>query len=181
MAQSSADGERAALRGYRFQYDHIALLVYDALYDGDFVELRLADSNAGRIDDLVLIRNGRTDAYQFRSVEFPRSFTFRQLVESKHAGGASGKSSLIRSLADGWKALRRQWDNINVHFVTNQVASVHGKISNESTDNSPSPGHFSAFLTHVYKPIHKGHSRSTKFPPPMVEGFNEVAHCEWDC
>ena len=39
MTQSSASGERQALRGFRWQYDHIAKHVYDALYDSDFVSL----------------------------------------------------------------------------------------------------------------------------------------------
>ena len=174
MAQSPADGERAALRGYRWQYDRIAVLVYDALCGSDFVALRLADPGAGRVDDLILRRKGRTDAYQFRSVEFPRPFSFRQLVEGKHVSGESGKSSLIRTLADGWIALRPQWDNISVHFVTNQVSSVRGRISNENPENSSTPGHFSAFLTHVYKPIHNGSLALIHVPPAWSEALTRL-------
>ena len=63
MTRAPALGERAALRGYRWQYDHAAELVYDALTDEDFEELRLTDPTAGRVDDLVLLRGGRTEAY----------------------------------------------------------------------------------------------------------------------
>ena len=76
MTQSAASGERKALRGYRWQYDHIADLVYDALYEGDFVSIRLTDPEAGRVDDLVLRCLGRTDAYQFKSAEYGGNVTF---------------------------------------------------------------------------------------------------------
>ena len=63
MTRAPALGERAALRGYGWQYDHAAELVYDALVGNDFEELRLTDPAAGRVDDLVLVRGGRTEAY----------------------------------------------------------------------------------------------------------------------
>ena len=50
MTHAPALGERAALRGYRWQYDHTAELVYDALVDGDFEELRLTDPTAGQVE-----------------------------------------------------------------------------------------------------------------------------------
>ena len=70
MNRSPAAGERSAVRGYRWQYDHIATRVYDALLDGDLVAVRLTDPDAGRVDDLVLVRRGRVDGYQFKSSEF---------------------------------------------------------------------------------------------------------------
>ena len=81
MRGQSADGERSAARGYQWQYDHAAALVYDALLVGDFDRLRLADPTAGQVDDLVLIRGGRLDAYQFKSAEYPRSITFKQILD----------------------------------------------------------------------------------------------------
>ena len=85
MIHTSASGERAALRGYRWQYDQIAARVYDALLDGDFESLRLTDPQAGRVDDLVLIRRGRADGYQFKSVEFDGYLTFRQVINKRPA------------------------------------------------------------------------------------------------
>ena len=52
MSQAPASGERRALRGYLWQYDHIARLVYDALVEDTFVSLRLTYLEAGRVDDL---------------------------------------------------------------------------------------------------------------------------------
>lgn len=36
MTQVPLPGEQSALRGYRWQYDHVARLVYDAIVDGEF-------------------------------------------------------------------------------------------------------------------------------------------------
>ena len=76
MINTPASGERSALRGYRWQYDHIAARVYDALLESDLVSVRLTDPEAGRIDDLLLVRHDRVDAYQFKSAGFHRNITF---------------------------------------------------------------------------------------------------------
>ena len=98
MTQPAATGERQALRGYRWQYDHIAALVYDALYDGDFVSLRLTDPDAGRVDDLVLERLGRTDAYQFKSAENDGYVTFSRITREQRTRSGTTAPSLVRSL-----------------------------------------------------------------------------------
>ena len=151
-----AAGERAALRGYRWQYDHIAALVYDALLDGDFVTLRLTDPDAGRVDDLVLVRRGRTDAYQFKSVEFGSYLTFKNVVRNQRTRGGTPAPSLVRSLAEGWQGLRSQEHNVHVHLVTNQLASINDHLSEGEGGDKPSPDHFSAFLTRVLRPIREG-------------------------
>ncbi len=115
-----AAGGRSALRGYRWQYDHIAALVYDALLDGDFVALRLTDPDAGRVDDLVLVRRGRTDAYQFKSVEFDSYLTFKQVIRDQRAHGGNSRPSLVRSLAEGWERLRSRENILHVRLVTQQ-------------------------------------------------------------
>ena len=99
MTHAPASGERAALRGYRWQYDHIASRVYDALLDGDFRAVRLADPDAGRVDDLVLIKHDRTDGYQFKSVGHDSYLTFQRLVGLQRTRGGANAPSLIRSPA----------------------------------------------------------------------------------
>ena len=151
--EAPASGERAALRGYRWQYDHIAALVYNALLDSDLESLRLTDPTAGRVDDLVLIRSGRVDCYQFRSVEHDRALTFNKLVRNQRTRSGGTAPSLLRSLADDWSRMRKQSSNVSVHLVTQQFASVHDNIAgNEGTDK-PSPNHFSAFLSQVLEPL----------------------------
>src|SRR5665647_271689 len=71
MEPSPASGERSAVRGYQWQYDHIAVRVYDALLDDELVEIRLTDPDAGKVDDLVLISRQGAHGYQFKSAEAP--------------------------------------------------------------------------------------------------------------
>lgn len=151
--EAPASGERAALRGYRWQYDHIAARVYSALLASDLESLRLTDPKAGRVDDLVLIRNGRVDCYQFRSVEHTRALTFNNLVRNQHTRSGSPAPSLVHSLADGWSRMRKLSSDARVHLVTQQFASVHDNIARNQDTDTPSPDHFSAFLSQVLKPI----------------------------
>ena len=169
-----AAGERAALRGYRWQYDHIAALVYDALLDGDFVTLRLTDPDAGRVDDLVLVRRGRTDAYQFKSVEFGSYLTFKNVVRNQRTRGGTSGPSRVRSLAEGWQGLRSQEHNVHVHLVTNQLASINDHLSEEEGGDKPSPDHFSAFLTRVLSPIREGEIALGEIPVGWESVFTRL-------
>ena len=154
MIHAPASGERSALRGYRWQYDHIASLVYDALLEGDLDRIRLTDPQAGRVDDLVLIRRSRTDGYQFKSVTYDSYLTFGQIVKDQRTRGGGDAPSLLRSLADGWQRLRQRWENVHVHLVAKQLASTNDHLG--VAEDKPSPDHFSAFLSHVLVPLHRG-------------------------
>ena len=156
MAHAPAAGESAALRGYRWQYDHIAALVYNALIGPDSFDLRLTDPDAGQVDDLVLVRRGRTDAYQFKSVQFGGSITFNQVVRDRRTRSGNWAPSLVRSLAKGWEGLRSREHNVHVHLVTNQLASNNDHLSDETGCDKPTPDHFSAFLDRVLRPIRSG-------------------------
>ena len=152
-SRESSSGERSSLRGYRWQYDHIASYVYDALLDGDFEALLLTDPDVGRVDDMILVRRGRTHAYQFKSVRFDRYLTFNDLLKPRRTRSVATAPSLLRDLADGWKSLRQRWPNAHVHLVTQQLASINDKLGANDAPDRPSPQHFSAFLTHVLEPI----------------------------
>ena len=154
MIHAPASGERSALRGYRWQYDHVAARAYDALVNGDFRAVRLTDPQAGRVDDLILIRRGRADAYQFKSATYDSYFTFHQLVREQRTRSGSSAPSLMRSLADGWQRLGRRWENAHVHLVTPQLASINDHLG--GTGDRPSPDHFSAFLNSVLLPLRRG-------------------------
>ena len=155
VSSASAAGERAAVRGYGWQYDQIATLVYEALVDGDFLNLRLTDPDVGLVDDLVLIRQGRTDAYQFKSTEFTGYVTFRGVTREQQTRSGHSAPSLVQALADGWKRLRDRWGNTHVHLATNQLASVNDHLPESNAPDRPSPDHFSAFLNHVLDPLRR--------------------------
>ena len=184
MTLAPASGERAALRGYHWQYDHIAARVYDALLDGDFRAVQLADSDAGRVDDLVLIGRDRTDGYQFKSVEYDSYLTFRQLVRPQRTRSGAKAPSTIRSLAEGWKRLRERWGNAQVHLVTQQLASINDNLGD--LECRPSPAHFSAFLATVLAPLRRRELALDHVPaewrPALsrLHEASEVAHEEFE-
>ena len=155
MSGSPADGERNAARGYKWQYDHIATHVYDALLEDDLGQVRLVDPEAGRVDDLVLVRNGRVDAYQFKSSEHPSSITFKQLIGPQQARGGTPRQSIVRDLAEGWQRQLRQCPDahVSVHLVTANIASTSKRWISGSDGG---PGHFAAFLKQVLGRIRSG-------------------------
>lgn len=156
MPQSAAIGERQALRGYRWQYDHIAVLVYDALYDQEFRSLRLTDPEAGQVDDLVLKRLGRTDAYQFKSTENDRYVTFNQIIRKQKTRGGAEAPSLVQSLGDGWRLLQSQSESAHVHLVMQQLASPNDRLGTKGSPNRPPKDNFSSFLKEVLEPLRMG-------------------------
>ena len=157
MKLAPAEGERAALRGYRWQYDHIAARVYDAIREHEFLQLRLTDPDAGHVDDLVLVRDGRVDAYQLKSAGHDGYLTFSKVVGAPRRRKSSEGSSLIGALADGWGRLRGSYENVRVHLVAQQMASVNDHLG--QGDRRPSPDHFAAFISQVLGPLGRGEKR----------------------
>ena len=164
MPQPAATGEQQALRGYRWQYDHIAALLYDALYEQDFVSLRLADPSAGRVDDLVLERLGRTDAYQFKSTDNKGYVTFKQITQDQRTRSGSTAPSLAKSLGDGWTSLQSRTGDAHVHLVMQQLASVHDHLGTPGSPGGPPKDHFSSFLKEVLEPLRLGNLTRNEIP-----------------
>lgn len=153
MSGTPAEGERSAVRGYLWQYDHAAARVYEGLLEGDLDLLRLTDPEAGQVDDLVLVRGGRAHGYQFRSSRFPAGLTFRQLTDTP-ASGSGLSHSLATALAEGWQRLRNNWPETDIHLVTEKYASTSERLIADSATGGPS--HFAAFLEQVLEPIRTG-------------------------
>ena len=153
MTGAPADGERSAARGFRWQYDHAAALVYDALRSQDLELLRLADPTAGQLDDLVLVQSRHADAYQFKSSEHPGAITFNDLTRPQRRRSGESAPPTIEALAADWGRLRQRWPALRVHYVAQQYPSVHDRLPSVG---GVSPGHFSAFLTQVLDPLRSG-------------------------
>ncbi len=154
MPRTPAAGEQAALAGYKWQYDNIARLVYDAIRDGELVSIRLTDPNAGQVDDLVLVRKGRTDAYQFRTGG--ETVTFRGITRDQRTRGGSNAQPLIRALADAWRNFRGAGEQAHVHFFTDMAASVHDHVVGPDNPDRPVPDHFKAFVSRALEPLRIG-------------------------
>ena len=151
---TSAAGEQAALGGYKWQYDQIAKLIYEALVEGELDSFRLTDPEAGKVDDLVLVRDGRTDAYQFRSGE--GTVTFRSVTRAQKARGGSEVAPLIRSFADAWRKLGGPNDRVHIHYFAEMPASTHDRIVPAEVEDRPTHNHFKGFLTEVLEQLRLG-------------------------
>ena len=150
-----AAGERRAISGYYSQYRIASELILRQLRDGTLRWIRVADPEAGRVDDLQIGSQSRVDAFQVKSSLYGGNFSFNDLTR-----GAGTEPSLIAQLADGWRRLRevRPGFRIVVHLISNQIASVSDRLPPDSSP--PSPRHFSAFLDQAWKSAHAGLSGS---------------------
>lgn len=143
LAPSS--GERRAVRGYAAQYRVAAEIIYDALLEGDLEWVRVADPEAGRIDDVQLARTARLDAYQIKWSEYEGRVTLAEL--EREVGDASNPTPApMAQLADGWERLRALYPDraVHVHYLARSSAST-----NDSTGGPVSgahPPHLQAFL-----------------------------------
>jgi len=113
--------------------------------------IRVADPEAGRVDDLQIGSDSRVDAIQIRWSKFPGSFTWRNLTFRKDKTPA-----LIEQLADGWIRLRSAHSALRVvvHLVTNNFPST----SDELPMNDPRPvaKHLAAFVGQAWNPVREG-------------------------
>ena len=151
MPLTPAAGEQSALRGFDWQYDHIARLVYDAIRTGELKSFRLTDPTAGRVDDLVLIRNHRTDAYQFKTGDSP--VTFKKLTRRQ---GGSNAPSVIRSLAEAWRDLGGSEVQVHVHYFAESSSSTRDRMVRGPSLSRPARNHFKGFLGEVLVPLRRG-------------------------
>jgi hypothetical protein len=115
-------GERIARWGYGYQ-DRVATqkvlerLKEDANEGIDhLLSIRLADLEAGRVDDFVIELDSVIEGYSLKSTMSGAVMNWSDLI---------GSQGLIRELADGWMRLCRRWPDkrVSVHLVTNKAAS----------------------------------------------------------
>ena len=76
-----AEGERRAIGGYYPQYRLAAALILRGLRDGTLEAIRLADPEAGHVDDVQIIGRDRRDAFQVKWSRYGEPpLTFRELI-----------------------------------------------------------------------------------------------------
>ena len=148
-----AEGERRAVAGFHAQYLISASLIYRPLRDRTLLWIRVADPDAGRVDDLQIGSQARIGAYQIKSGLYGGNFTFHELTNR-----ANGDSSLLGDLASGWKSLKslRPNERVVVHLVTNRTPSTSASLP--SGGDAPVPNNFAAFLEQAWQPAHRYHS-----------------------
>ena len=146
-----AQGERRAISGYYPQYRVSASIVLRALRAARLEWIRIADPDAGRVDDLQLGTQNRLDAYQIKWSRFPGPFTFHNLTI-----GNSSRASIFYDLARGWIELNKAYPDkrVVVHFLTNEYPSSSTGAHLPLGSPPPTQKHFAAFLAQAWRPIH---------------------------
>lgn len=149
-SSAPAEGERRAIGGYYPQYRISASLILRGLREERLQWIRVAEPEAGRLDDLQIGSQSRVDAFQVKWSKYGGNFTFKDLIRP-----SGDKPSLIVQLADGWMRLQRAYPGhrIMVHLVTNESLSVSDKPP--VSDPPPIPQHFAAFIEQVWNPAGK--------------------------
>lgn len=147
-SKKSGDGERTAMLGYVPQYEIAAGLIYDALLDGCLEWVRVADPDAGSVDDILISTTGRVDAYQVKWAEYTNAISFSDFVLDGTTKSGGIRLSLFRQLVEGWKTLNQSYPekDITVHLAHKHVPSsnVNAKLPLGSVQ--PEKPHFQAFL-----------------------------------
>lgn len=158
---SPAEGERRAIGGYHPQYLVSASLIHRTLRDGNLRWIRVADPEAGRVDDLQIGTDSRVDAYQVKWSLYAEPLRFRELT-----GPSRGAPGLIAQLADGWKRLKsiHTGHRIVVHLVTNRLPATSDRVI--TTDPAPTPAHTAAFIGQVWNQAKGSPPTSALAPPP---------------
>ena len=166
-----AEGERRAISGYSGQYNVAAAVILSGLRERGLRWIRVADPEAGRVDDLQVGSDGRVDAYQVKWSQFPGSFTFNELVSN------NGKNpNSLAQLAEGWSRLRKSYPKcrVVVHLLTNDTPSPHADIP--KGDPPPTPSHFAAFVLQVWEPFRRSPRDETfKIPVEWEPAWNKMS------
>lgn len=163
MTQAPLPGEQSALRGYRWQYDHVARLVYDALVDDELDRVVLASNEAGQIDDLILFLKDRRSAYQFKGAVSRATISLNELIRPGQTASGVPNDSLWRSLARAWTTLRTR-DNRPLTLHLSMAASPSTGDHVVEKGERPVPDHFRAFLARALEPVLLGKNAVEDFP-----------------
>lgn len=110
--------------------------------------MRLVDPDAGRLDDVVIGRPGRVDAYQIKWSDYRWTITFRQLVTPSRVSGKDYPAPFTL-LADGWKSLRGKFPErvVRAHFLTHDGPS---SSDGAKGDGAGEPAHLQGFLRNAW-------------------------------
>lgn len=176
-----AEGERNAVVGYLGQYEFAAERTLATLREGALVSVRVADVEAGQIDDFQLVSADRVDAHQVKWSRHAGSTVFAEFVND-----TKNRTRYIRQLADGWERLSKLHHprHVVVHFVTNDVASSGSSPTIPRPADTEELGavltwSFAAFLAEAWRPAvtaaQAGDDPATAVPSPWIRAMTVFA------
>jgi hypothetical protein len=148
MSTNSGDGERTAMLGYVPQYEIAASLIYEALLDGSLEWFRVADPDAGSLDDILIATTGKLDAYQVKWAEYTEAISYADFVRDGTTKKGDEKLSLFRQLTEGWVDLNDNYKErtVKVHLLHKLVPSSNPKAQIPVGETPPQHVHFQSFL-----------------------------------
>jgi len=161
--QVSARGERGALIGYMPQFGEFARFVYRELVGGRLVWLRLADPEAGKLDDILYATLTEVQAYQ---VKWTGSDDIISFAEFK---------KLLPGLRKSWQQLRDKYapegKGVFGHLLTNKPFSVHDSITvgDQQLGTLVELGTFTDFYQQVWQPLRRGRKVAAQWEPIVDE------------
>ncbi len=147
-SNNSGDGERTAMLGYVPQYEIAAGLIYEALLDGSLEWFRVADPEAGSLDDILIATKGKLDAYQVKWAEYTDAISYADFVRDGTTKKGDEKLSLFRQLTEGWEHLNEHYKErtVKVHLLHKLVPSSNPRALIPLGDTTPQHAHFQSFL-----------------------------------
>lgn len=145
---NSGDGERTAMLGYVPQYEIAASLIYEALLDGSLEWFRVADPDAGSLDDILIATTGKLDAYQVKWAEYTEAISYADFVRDGTTKKGDEKLSLFRQLTEGWAYLNESYKDrtVKVHLLHKRVPSSNPTAKIPVGEIPPKHAHFQSFL-----------------------------------
>jgi hypothetical protein len=150
VTKRPADGERFARIGYEAQDKRAADLIYNVLVEGRLDWFRIADPDAGRVDDIqVATTDGQLHAFQVKWADSVQNISFADFTRS-------GKEpSLVSQLADGWRTLKAQYPDkcVFVHLVHRNIPlpTLAPKAQIPLGTPPPIQPHFQALIRECWK------------------------------
>ncbi|WFU51785.1 AAA family ATPase [Sinorhizobium terangae] len=149
VSHRPADGERRAVRNLTAQYLVAATLIYEAIQAGELTWVRLVDPEAGRLDDVIIGRPGRVDAYQIKWSEYRQSVTFNHLVTPNRVSGRPYPAP-FQLMADGWKNLKAIYPEaaVHAHYLMHDAPSSSDSPGERTGYDQPA--HLQSFLRNAF-------------------------------
>jgi thymidylate kinase len=161
--QVSALGERGALIGYMAQFGEFARFVYRELVSGRLVWLRLADPDAGKLDDIQYATQTTVHAYQVKWTGSDDIISFTDFKK------------LLPGLHKSWHQLRDKYapegKRVLGHLLTNRAFSVNDSITvgDKQLGTLVKLGTFTDFFQQVWQPLRRKQKMAAQWQPIVDE------------
>lgn len=96
MSQVSAAGERAAMSGYKHQYDLFAQRIYDEMINNNLVRISVASDEVGKLDDIF---------YETRKAIF--AYQIKWSIDKDAIMSITDFKELVVDIAKSWKRIQQ--------------------------------------------------------------------------